>query len=296
MQKLAPQIKSEYERWFKKIGEEDPYSTVTSIGIHDVLRAHFLIADYFYDFGEGIGGVGPRSADLLHSAMSRQNVSLGQKEKWKDPVDKCATLFFGLVKNHSFHDGNKRTAFLTALYQLQKIGRWPEKPTVASPEPRKAFEKLTVRVAGNKLDEYPKFKHFRDTEDPEVNFISEFFKRNTRRVDSRYYVITYNQLNTILTRYKCRLGNPSGNKIDVFKTIKDKNFWGKTIEREVKCAQVGFPSWKTQVGKGAIGEVRRATGLTREKGVDSQAFFHGADQLEALIPIYHGPLKRLADK
>lgn len=52
-------------------GEHDPYDTDGNIGLHDVLRAHFLIADYFYSEGYGIGGIGPRDPHLLHSAVYR---------------------------------------------------------------------------------------------------------------------------------------------------------------------------------------------------------------------------------
>ena len=53
---LSVPIKIEYERWHKEIGEHDPYLTTHTIGIHDVLRAHFLLVDHFYNANEGLGG------------------------------------------------------------------------------------------------------------------------------------------------------------------------------------------------------------------------------------------------
>jgi hypothetical protein len=85
-----------------------------TLGMHDVLKAHFLIADFFFAEGEGIGGVGPRDLDLLHSALYRQHVTLGGTAKWDTKFDVCATLLYGLIKDHPFHDANKRTAFLSA--------------------------------------------------------------------------------------------------------------------------------------------------------------------------------------
>ena len=102
-------LQKEYERWLGLIGD-DPYCEDCVIGIHDVLRAHFLLLDYFATDGEGIGGIGPKSLDLLHSAISRQLVGYGGKRKWTDDFDICATLFFGLIKNHPWVGGNKRTA------------------------------------------------------------------------------------------------------------------------------------------------------------------------------------------
>ena len=58
METLAPAIRTEYLRWQKQL--DDPYRYLSDItmGIGDVLRAHFLIADYFYKEDSGLGGVG----------------------------------------------------------------------------------------------------------------------------------------------------------------------------------------------------------------------------------------------
>ena len=52
MNHLAEPIQKEYDRWKNIVGEDDPYSGNDTVGIHSVLRAHFLIADYFYKEGE----------------------------------------------------------------------------------------------------------------------------------------------------------------------------------------------------------------------------------------------------
>ena len=66
------QVKTEFLRWCDHFGDHDPYTKNGNIGIRDVLRAHFLIADYFYEEGYGMGGIGPREPNLLHSAVYRQ--------------------------------------------------------------------------------------------------------------------------------------------------------------------------------------------------------------------------------
>ena len=125
MEILAEPIRREYERWGRMVGLEDPYASPSTLGILDVLRAHFLIADFFYEIGVGLGGVGPRDLNLLHSAVSRQFTEFGSAKKWTNGFETCATLFYGLIKDHPFHDANKRTAFLSALYHLHKMGRCP---------------------------------------------------------------------------------------------------------------------------------------------------------------------------
>lgn len=75
-------LEKEYQRWLKIVGPDDPYATKATIGLHEVLRAHFLILDFFSQDknGEGVGGVGPKDLNLLHSACYRQFVSLGGKD------------------------------------------------------------------------------------------------------------------------------------------------------------------------------------------------------------------------
>ncbi|MBN2429403.1 MAG: Fic family protein [Deltaproteobacteria bacterium] len=141
MDKIYPKLKEEYQFWMRQIGE-DHFAGAKTIGFNDVLRAHYLLVDYFIREGEAIAASGPKSTHLLMSAIGRQTAGYGGTLKWSDDLEVCATLFFGLVKNHPFVDGNKRTGFLIAIYQLLKMGRTPDAP-------QKEFEKLapeSVRI------------------------------------------------------------------------------------------------------------------------------------------------------
>ena len=53
-----PEIRSEYERWRQLIGNEDPYQSSSIPGLDEVVRAHFLIVDYFYGKQSGLGQLG----------------------------------------------------------------------------------------------------------------------------------------------------------------------------------------------------------------------------------------------
>ncbi len=275
------------------MGGDDPYTSKETVGLHQVLKAHFLIVDFFAQEGGGVGGVGPKSIDLLHSAIYRQFVSYGGKDKWATPLEKCATLLFGLVKDHPFHDANKRTAFLVTLLQLERLGRMPRIK-------QREFEDFVVEVADNKLQKYARFREALDEEnDPEIRFIADFLKRNTRDIDRRSYTVTFHELNQIIKKHNFELVSPSGNFINLVQVEyrpKYLGILGPKIRRETRVAQIGFPGWKKQVGKGALKTVRDATRLTPEKGYDSKTFFHGADPLHVLIDTYAEPLRRLADR
>lgn len=288
---FQPEIRAEYDRVVGTLHGEDHFIAQGYLSTADIIRAHFLIADHFYIVGEGLGGVGPRDLNLLRSAVSRQMVSLGGRLKWTDRFDICATLFFGLIKNHAFYDANKRTAFLSTLYFLHQHGWCPSVP-------EKEFEDFTVEIADNLLEKYARFEKLtkdRDP-DPEIKFISWYLRKNTRKIDREYYAVTYRQLQTILHGYGFALTNPHGNHIDIVRLRQRSKLFGLLGAEiiEDRLGQIGFPRWSAQVGRHAIKTVRDVTGLTHEKGVDSAAFFQGLDPIQSLITTYHTPLMNLA--
>lgn len=283
-------VRDEFTRWCEHFGAEDSYNTNETVGLLDVLRALFLIADFFYGQGYGIAGVGPRDANLLHSAVYRQFVSYGGKDKWSSPYERCATLVFGLVKDHPFHDANKRTGLLVLLYFLNKIGRMP---TVKQSE----LEDFVVDIAEDKLKKYRRQRDLqKKSVDPEILFIADYIRRNSRGRDGKYYELTYRELDNRLRQFGYCLSNPHKNFIDVCRIEDKRRFFGvgKSEQKLIKLAQIGFPSWKKTVGKGAIKTVREATDLTTKKGVDSATFYHDVDPLNVLIAKYEKPLERLA--
>ena len=260
-----------------------------SISEDDVLRAHYLISDYLLEEGEEIM-YGVKNYDLLSSAVHRQTTSFGNIEKWSTEFQKMATLLYGLVKNHAFHDGNKRTALLVLLLHM-------DRQHLQIRVPQTKLETLIVRIAANTLDEYQSFDRYKDNEEPVINFIADILKKYTRRTNKQYYSITYAELNTKLNKYNVRLGNPSGNYISVYQIKSNKLF--KIIpqpKKEVKVLQIGFPGWKKQVNQKALKAVLRATHLTADYGVDSDVFFNGEEPMYALINEYREPLLRLKDK
>lgn len=295
---LDQELDNEYQRWIIILGPNDPYTGQRTVGIHDVLRAHFLILDYFKsNGGEGYGGIGPKDLNLLHSALSRQQIGFNGIPKYTDGLDLCATLFFGIAKNHAFHDANKRTALLVALYHLGRLGH-----CASDTMNQKDLDNIAVATAENNLCDYAGYNRFhrRHGQDAPILFLSDWMRRHTRKVDHSIYTITYNDLDKILKRFGCRLANPSGNSIDVLATHEETQislvFFTKKRVVEKRVAHIGFPGLKKQVAPGIVREVRRKCGLTPHNGVDSQVFFKGVDNMEALIDKFSGPLRRLANK
>ncbi len=303
MEFLHPTVEEEYKRWKNILGPEDQFQSDDTIGLHDVLAAHFLMIDYFAEKNYGIGGVGPRSLDLLHSALSRQFTALGGIRKWNGLYEISATLMFGLIMNHPFHDANKRTALLATLSLLSRKRRVVDLP-------QKRLDSLVVAIAANQLQRYferdARYQERlqlisgpNDT-DGKVRIIADFLRRNTRARDDSARTVTYSDLNRVLRRHGYELRNPNGNYINVMRIEPSKpgGFLGigARPERAVFLAQIGFPGWKDQVHKAALKRVREATNLTSQNGCDTKVFFEDAEPLAVLISEYAEPLKRLANK
>lgn len=238
------------------------------LSCEDVLDAHYLIAEHFRNLGEGIGGFGPKDVGLLSSAVARQVASAGGSYAYEGVWEIAASLMFGLINNHPFHDANKRTAFLSIVFFLLEQGFVPRVDILD-------VEDFTVEIA-----EF----HGLNGRHMEVSEIWPRLKTMFREQDNRIsYVVTFRELDQLLRVHGCSLRNPSGNYIDVYKG-------------EHRVAHIGFPGMSKEVGRKAIATVRRETGLTAENGYDAQVFFKSADPLNQLIGLYEEPLRRLADR
>ncbi|MGN6548615.1 MAG: type II toxin-antitoxin system death-on-curing family toxin [Pararhizobium sp.] len=120
------------------------------IGFHDL---HFILAIHEEQLQQHGGAAGVRDLGMLESALARPQ----QKNAYGNP-DLCelgAAYLFGIVKNHPFIDGNKRTGFAAAdiflaLHNLSLEA--PQEEVVA----------LVLGVAAGSIDEDGVTAYFRD--------------------------------------------------------------------------------------------------------------------------------------
>lgn len=99
------------------------------------------------------GAAGLRDEGLLESALNRPLHKLNYTDA--DVFDIAAAYLFGIVKNHPFIDGNKRTAYLAADVFLALNG-WSVE---ASQEEIIAF---VLAVAASEIDEAGATRFFKD--------------------------------------------------------------------------------------------------------------------------------------
>ncbi len=72
--------------------------------------------------GAGGGAPGLRDRRLLESALARMSAGYSDQELYPSLLEKAAILLQGVIQNHPFVDGNKRTALLAATALLQRNG------------------------------------------------------------------------------------------------------------------------------------------------------------------------------
>jgi len=72
------------------------------------------------------GSPGVRDEGMLASALSRPRAKADYASP--DVFDLAAAYAFGVIKNHPFVDGNKRTGFATAIVFLESNGQVFEAP------------------------------------------------------------------------------------------------------------------------------------------------------------------------
>jgi death-on-curing protein len=289
--RIDKRLFNHYEHWHKQLIPFNIASGDFTVGIDDALRAHYLLCDFFLYEGEKIASPGPRDKTLFLSALDRQTAGFSGKQKWDDLFHIAATLFFGIVKNHPFYDGNKRTALLLMLYQLWNFGRIADRP-------QKEFETLAVRTAANQLSLYSSFSDFKKKGDAEIRTIAHFLRKSTRHEDKRYYRVTFRDFATALRKFGIDIEGPSDNKINIIKTIPIKKglFRQRTEFKRQTIYQVGCPRMTMQINPKAQKEILKACGLTSENGYDSQVLFADSDPLGLLIGEFQHPLRRLKDK
>ena len=288
MNNLPKDLKNEYE-YYSKNNADIKGIAHPLINISDTLRAYFILAHYFTDASSDCQEkmlIGVRDINLLGSAISRQNISFDGKTKYTDKIDICATLFFGLVKNHSFADGNKRTALLILLYQLGLFGYIPTAP-------QKDFEKLVVSVAANKIhiDYKNEYKKCKRADDPIVKTISRLLRKMVKRKDHTYHISpTMKEVCDSLEKYGVTY-KMIGTKLHFERKVKRYWFWREKTYQYT----ASFSGWTRSVGADTSRKILKNLNLYDEFA-NYQDFFEGKDAMYQLVDEFSGPLRRLRDK
>jgi len=137
------------------------------ITLKDVEYISFRLAKENLSFNEPIPSFSTRFPNVLESCLVIPFQKFSQKSLYPTFVSKAGILFYLMVKNHPFQNGNKRVALTTLLVFLYINGKWiradmkelynftvwiAESPAQLKDEVGKAIEKFLKRhmtVASN---------------------------------------------------------------------------------------------------------------------------------------------------
>jgi death-on-curing family protein len=94
------------------------------ITVAQIEHIAFRIAQERFSFGEPIPGFATRFPNILESCLSVPFQSFGKKDLYPTFVAKAGILFYLMIKNHPFQNGNKRIAVTTLFYVLYRNKKW----------------------------------------------------------------------------------------------------------------------------------------------------------------------------
>ena len=94
------------------------------ISVGEVEYVAFGLAKELMTWDEPIPAFGTRFPNILESCVDTPFSAFSRKDLYRGLVGKASVLFYLMIKNHPFQNGNKRIAVMTLLYFLHKNGKW----------------------------------------------------------------------------------------------------------------------------------------------------------------------------
>jgi death on curing protein len=267
--------------------------TPRMLSTDEVLAVHDILVRDFADSRDPISPSGVRSMALLESAVGRQWTSLGGVLKYPQPTSNAATLAYGLVCDHPFHNGNKRTALVAMLVHLDR-----NQLTLFDTSQNELYD-LMIQIA----DHRPSTKHDRrakserrSSADREVEGLVRWVNDHADRIRRGERIITYRELRSILKDFGYHLENPKDNSIDIvrYEKVKKGIVYRKEVLVRKRIGNIGWPGENREVGVKQIKKVREICKLREEDGVDSEGFYSYSVVVDSFVNRYRAVLRRLA--
>lgn len=231
---------------------------------------HYHLVEHFSGSTDPLEPCGTKDLHLLESACARPFATFNGKDLYPSDYEKGAVIFHGIISSHCFHNGNKRTALLSALYYLGENNIW-----VDNCDNDEMFE-FTRRIAAHEIAE---------ERSNEVGVIVEWLERHSRRIVKSDKNLSYNDLRETLGRFGFTLSERK-NKYDVSKG-------GQYFLSILKKGKQG----KEEYDSVYMADLRKRLCLTVEYGVDSGRFYGlkgVSDDLNEYMQIRGDVFRRLA--
>ena len=252
------------------IGRRQPLSF---LNFDSVEAIHWVLVQDFLTSRDPIDPPGVRSADLLHSALSRCETSLGQEFKYPTAPMAAAALLHSAVLNHAFYNGNKRTGLVASLVFLDSNG-WSlhvDEDLLFDFLLKVASHELTDAVTAGRYDA-----------DAEVLAIARWLHRYIRRTEAARRRFKFHDLRSLLLKHGCGFERPrgGGNRIKV--------------TRGGLKTQVWYGGEGRDVAPNTIPKLREDLQMDYEHGFDDWTFYNAEERVPDFVARYRRTLDRLA--
>jgi death-on-curing protein len=278
---------------------KDKYGNIIyTLSVDEILDLHEVLCNNYQLLPEmePIRPAGVKNMDMLESAVSRQMVGSMDYYKYGDLHSNCATVIYGIVKNHAFHNGNKRMGFLVMLKHLYK-NSYVITPGIKHNE---IYELLTS-LASNSLNLHARtyYQNFfkivvRGTEwsdETDITYLSYWLRQNTenKNVKIKLKTISLNDLQAILQKKELTV-KFDGKYLEVVRPIFffKKIFGGRAYKKHYSIKK------SKNIPLNVIEDIRRDFNLSFRDGVDNNSFYNDDHLLNEEIISYKTIIYRLA--
>ena len=250
-----------------------PEQEILFISPNEISDIHWCLVKDYLRTKDPIDPPGVRSHALLESAAHRPRTSLGFTDKYPTVAMAAAALLHSIVLDHAFHNGNKRTAFVSMLALLDKNG-W-----ILTGDQDDIYDFL-LEIADHKLNDKSKTPIL--NADKETLIIAGWLQNHIRRVTVKEQTLQFRQLRVILNTYGCTLNTAlgRGNRVN--------------ITRGKYKTQIHYRDEGSDVDKNSVHKVRKDLGLDEANGYDSDIFYNCGAKIPEYINKYRKVLDRLA--
>lgn len=279
--------------------------TIWTLDASCVRDLHDLLSRNYHLVGEmdPVEPAGVKNENMLKSAVDRQLVGWDDWYKYDNIYSNCSTLMFGVVKNHPFHNGNKRTAFLCMLKHLY-VNAYVIKPEIG----HKVIYEFIVAIADNSLESFGRLnakKIYRQvkkdkknewTDEDKISFMEKWIQQNSvsknRIIKHRIKIST---LKKFLNSKRIFL-EQTGTFIKTHQEEKRKIVGGLLTvgKKRINEKKYGVGASMTDVNKKVIANIRKDYNLTLGDGVDNVAFYDDKSFLDEEMLIYKKLIYRLS--
>ena len=94
------------------------------LSVKEVEYVAHSLAQKLMEWGEPIPSFETRYPYILESCLATPRQAFGGRDMYFTLLKKSSILFYLMIKNHPFQNGNKRTAVMTLFYFLLKNEKW----------------------------------------------------------------------------------------------------------------------------------------------------------------------------